>query len=171
MDPTDTEHTATPNSVNAPPELMSPELQAQIAPSPAGPATLQSAIPNLNQLSQPTQSWTLSGYPIVDNKYHDLSTGEVKAHSGPSTGGPPSISVYWHNRLATGCRDQFLIISKTVASTTNLTEYLIRVGDLLRKGQCKIDAMNVTRFDVYVVVESELDQEAFREALEDCGLL
>lgn len=171
MDPADTERTATPNSVNAPPEPMSAELQAQIAPSSAGPATLPTAMPNPNHPSQQTQSWTLSGYPIVDSKYHDLSTGEVRAHSGPSTGGPPSISVYWQNRLATGRRDQFHVISKTVASTTNLSEYIIRMGYLLRKGHCKIDAMNVTRFDVYVVVESDLGQEAFREALEGCGLL
>lgn len=45
------------------------------------------------------------------------------------------------------------------------------MGDLLRKGLCKVDAMNVTRFDVYVVVESELGQNEFREALEGCGLL
>lgn len=113
---------------------------------------------------------TLSGYPIVGNIYHDLSTDETRTHSGSPMGGPPSILVYWENRLATGRRDQFLVISKTVASTTSLSEYIIRVGDLLRKGTCKVDSMNVTRFDVYMVVRSESGQEEFRQALDECGL-
>jgi hypothetical protein len=157
------------DSTTSEPTPAHPELQAQIG-SGSNPSSLQAAIPNL-PAGVHTQSWTLSGYPIVDNKYHDLATGEVRPHSGPSMGGPPSISVYWQNRLATGGQDQFHVISKTVASTASLSEYIIRMGDLLRKGACKVDAMNVTRFDVYVVVQSELGQNEFREALDECGLL
>ncbi|KAK4232859.1 hypothetical protein C8A03DRAFT_39487 [Achaetomium macrosporum] len=157
------------DSTTSEPTPANPELQAQIG-SGSNPVSLQAAIPNL-PAGVHTQSWTPSGYPIVDNKYHDLATGEIRPHSGPSMGGPPSISVYWQNRLAAGGRDQFHVISKTVASTASLSEYIIRVGDLLRKGACKVDAMNVTRFDVYVVVQSELGQDEFREALDECGLL
>lgn len=28
----------------------------------------------------PRQMWTVDGYPIVDGKYLDLSTGELKTH-------------------------------------------------------------------------------------------
>ncbi|KAK0749130.1 hypothetical protein B0T18DRAFT_405877 [Schizothecium vesticola] len=146
------------------------ELQAQIGSTSDPVVRVRDLIPSLPP-GVPTQSWTLSGYPIVDNKYHDLATDEIIPHSGPSMGGPPSISVYWQNRLATGRRDQFLVISKTVASTTSLSEYIIRVGDLLRKGACKVDSMNVTRFNVYMVVQSELGQDEFRQALNECGLL
>jgi hypothetical protein len=151
------------------PTPANPELQAQIS-STSNPVVIRDSIPALPP-GIPTQSWTLSGHPKVDNKSHDLGTDEIRPHSGPSMGGPPSISVYWQNQLATGPRNQFLVISKTVASTTSLSEYIIRAGDLLRQGACKVDSTNVTRFDVYMVVQSELGQEECRQALDECGLL
>lgn len=119
----------------------------------------------------PCQSWTTDGYPIVDGKYLDLEDGELKTHSGPLMGGPPSISVYWQNRLATGRSDQFTVISKTVASTRSLDEYIIRIGNLLRSGSCKVDSMNATPYSVYLVVMSKLPREEFRDALNEYKLL
>jgi hypothetical protein len=121
-----------------------------------------------------TQPWTADGYPIVDGKYLDLSTGELKTHvAGVDLfrGGPPSVAVYWQNQLATGRSNQFLVLAKAVTDAGNLTEYLARVGEFLRKGLCKVYALNATRYDVYVVVSSELSQEGFREALAEGGLL
>ncbi len=121
-----------------------------------------------------TQPWTADEYPIVDGKYLDLSTGELKTHV-PGVdhfrGGPPSVAVYWQNRLATGRGDQFLVIAKAVADARDLTEYLAPVGAFLRKGLCKVHSLNATRYDVYVVVSSELSQGEFREALVEQGLL
>lgn len=48
-------------------------------------------LPSSGQRGQP---WTIDGYPIVDGKYHDLVTGEIKTHTGSFRGGPPSVSVY-----------------------------------------------------------------------------
>jgi hypothetical protein len=121
-----------------------------------------------------TQPWTVDGYPIVDGKYLDLSTGEVKTYVAGvdlMTGGPPSVAVYWQNRMATGRADQFLVIAKSVTAAPDLTEYLARVGEFLRKGQCRVHSLNATRYDVYVVVSSELSQAEFREALLQNGLL
>lgn len=145
-----------------------PELQAQIG-STSDPIMSRNSLPGLPP-GPPTQSWTTSGYPIVDGKYHDLATDEIKTHTGLLMGGPPSISVYWQNRLCTGRPGQFLVIGKTVGNTS-LSEYIARIGDLLRKGACKVDSMNVTRFDVYMVVHSEQGQEEFKQALLECGLL
>ncbi|KAK5659003.1 hypothetical protein OQA88_1089 [Cercophora sp. LCS_1] len=118
----------------------------------------------------PSQSWTLDGYPIVDGRYHDLSTGEIKTHTGASSSGPPSIFAHWHNRLMTGRTDQFLATSK-VAPTRDLTEYMARIGDLLRKGVCKVDAINAMKYNVYVIVWTELSRDGFRAALYEHILL
>ncbi|KXX74656.1 hypothetical protein MMYC01_209266 [Madurella mycetomatis] len=121
-----------------------------------------------------TQPWTVDRYPIVDGKYLDLSTGELKTHVAGTDhfrGGPPSVAVYWQNQLATGRGDQFLVIAKAVADARDLTEYLTRVGAFLRKGLCKVHSLNATRYDVYVVMSSELSQGEFREALAEQGLL
>jgi hypothetical protein len=127
-----------------------------------------------NVSERPTQLWTVDGYPIVDGKYLDLSTGELKTHVAgvdQFRGGPPAVSVYWQNQLATGRGDQFLVIAKVVAHVRDLTEYLARVGTFLGKGLCKVHSLNATRYEVYVVVSSELSQGGFREALAEDGLL
>lgn len=116
--------------------------------------------------------WTPDGSsPIVDGKYVDLATGEIKTHTGPFRGGPPALSVYWQNRLATGRADQFLVIAKTVSHTVSLNDYIARVGDLLRKGVCKVDSINATRYNIYLVVTTERAQDEFRDALRAHGLL
>ncbi len=60
-----------------------------------------------------------------------------------------------------GRGDQFLVVSKVVADVPDLTEYLARVGAFLRRGLCKMCSLNATRYDVFVVVSSELSQGGF----------
>jgi hypothetical protein len=142
-------------------------------PNPPG-AESSSAQDPATYSGPPSQKWTTDGYPIVDGKYLDLSTGELKMHVegvDPFMGGPPSVSVYWQNRVSTGRGDQFLVISKQRTPVRDVTEYLARLGDFLRKGLCKVDSLNATRFDVYVVASSELSQLAFADALRESGLL
>ena len=135
------------------------------------PAEFREYVASLNV--PPTQSWTPDNYPIVDGKYHNLDTGEVMTHTGPVKRGPPNITVYWQNRFATGRGDQFLVTTKTIYSTRSLSEYIIRIGNLLQKGSgvCKVDSLNATPYSVYVVVTSEASQEEFKEALHEHGLL
>ncbi|KAK4234399.1 hypothetical protein C8A03DRAFT_47263 [Achaetomium macrosporum] len=99
---------------------------------------------------RPFQKWTIDGYPIahVEGADHFM-------------GGPSSVSIYWQNRVSTGRGNQFL----------DVTEYLARLGEFLRKGLCKVDSLNATRFDVYVVASSEFSQLEFRNALQENGLL
>jgi hypothetical protein len=139
-------------------------------PDSAGDGDGNDGSPNRRRIKQ---LWTADGYPIVDGKYLDLSTGEVKPHTGPFRGGPPSVSVYWQNQLCTGRRDQFLVLAKAGAggASCDLTEYLARAGGFFAKGLCKVHSLNATRYDVYVVVSSELSAEEFGEALGVHGLL
>ena len=119
------------------------------------------------------QPWTVDGYPIVDGKYLDLSTGELKTHTlgvDLLTAGPPTVCAYWQNRRCTGRHDQFLVMNGAAAGVRDVTEYLARVGGFLSKGLCKVSSLNATRYDVFVVVSSELSQEEFRDALREHGL-
>lgn len=133
------------------------------------PEQLRDASPHV----PPTQGWTRDGYPIVDGKCLNLDTGVVMAHSGPSMGGPPNITVYWQNRFCTGRGNQFLVTTKTIYTTRSLSEYIIRIGNLLRKGRrvCQVGSLNATPYSVYVVVTSELPQGEFTQALQEQGLL
>ncbi|EAQ86758.1 predicted protein [Chaetomium globosum CBS 148.51] len=150
-----------------PPTNTNPRAQTMPPPPPESePATSDGG--------RPTQRWTVDGYPIVDGKYLDHSTGELKTHVAgvdQFRGGPPSVSVYWQNQLATGRGGQFLVVAKVVTHVRDLTEYLTRVGTFLGKGLCKVHSLNATRYEVYVVVSSELSQGGFREALAKDGLL
>lgn len=122
----------------------------------------------------PTQGWTTdANYPIVDGKYLNLDTGEVMTHTGPSMGGPPNITVYWQSRFNTGRGNQFLVTTKTIYTTRSLSEYIIRIGNFLRRGPsvCKVDSLNATPYSVYVVVTSEVSQGEFTQALQEHDLL
>lgn len=91
-------------------------------------------------------------------------------YTGSYVLGPPNITVYRQNRFDTGCGNQFLVTSSTIYSTRSLSEYIIRIGDLLKSGVCKMDSLNATPYSVYVVVTSEVSQAEFSGALEEHGL-
>lgn len=148
---------------------------SNVSSVPGAPPPADHPLETLTQNMPPQQRWTISGYPIVDGKYLDLSTGELKMHvDGVDLvmAGPPSIAIWWQNRVATGRPDQFSVISKGgVVGARDLTEYMTRVGDFLKRGLCQLNSLNATRYDVYIVVSSEMTHTAFRNALEEGGLL
>lgn len=115
------------------------------------------------------QMWTPDGYPIVDGKYHDLSTDEIKIHTGVLRGGPPSVSVYWNNCGAITRPDQFFAVGATSGHT--VTEYIMRVGDMLRDGGCSVHSLNATEYSVNVIVSTALSTEEFIGILRRHGLL
>lgn len=82
-----------------------------MGPSTEGPLSNPSLpIPSSGQRGQ---QWTTDGYLIVDGKYHDLVTDEIKTHTGNFKGGPPSLSVYWQNRGGNdGRHDQFYAVGE-----------------------------------------------------------
>ena len=112
----------------------------------------------------PRQCWTLDGrHPIVDGRYVDSTTGEVREHTGPSIGGPPSVAVYWHNRLAAGQPEPIFGISSM--ERTPVTEYVIRIGNLLGAVTCTVNSLIVTKFSVTIIVQTPLSKTEFSEAL------
>ncbi|KAH6679953.1 hypothetical protein F5X68DRAFT_212399 [Plectosphaerella plurivora] len=120
--------------------------------------------------SAPGQHWTPDGYPIVDGKYHDLATGEIKTHNGLRRGGPPSLSVYWHSRgTSTSQADSLFAVG--AFNALPVTEYLVRMGEMLREGTCTVGSLNVTEYAVNVIVETELPRTEFMEKLRNYGLL
>jgi len=124
--------------------------------------------------TQPSQAWTLDNYPIVDGKYYNLATDRIEVHTGILKGGPPSVSVYWHNRggssNSNGTRyDQFYAVSSL--SKCKVTEYLVRIGEILKKEKCTVSSLNATEYAVNVVVVTELSTVDFTALLRDHGLL
>jgi hypothetical protein len=118
---------------------------------------------------RPNQSWTLDGYPIVDGKYHDLATGEIKTHTGLKRAGPPSLSIYWNNCGDVTSPDHFFALG--CSSRHTVTEYLARVGEMLRQGGCTISSLNATTYAVNVIVITELPSAEFKGRLREHGLI
>lgn len=117
----------------------------------------------------PSQAWTLDGYPIVDGKYHDLATDEIKTHTGPSRGGPPSTSVYWQNRASVSRSDQFFAMG--AISRHSVTDYLARVGEMLKEGRCTVTSLNATEYAVNVIIVTQLTTGEFTHHLQRHGLI
>ncbi|RGP76973.1 hypothetical protein FLONG3_4911 [Fusarium longipes] len=97
----------------------------------------------------PSQSWTIDGYPIVDGKYHDLATDQIKTHVGPMSAGPPSLTIYWHNCASVTQPDQFFAMG--LFSRLTVTEYISRV--------------------VHVILMTDLSSGDFRGLLQEYGIL
>ena len=112
---------------------------------------------------QPRQSWTESGFPIVDGKYLDTSDGGKIKTVGPKdwvSAGPPDLGIYWDNRRRTpGLDDQFRGFVHN--AFVSVTEYLSRIGEFLRAsdGACKIVGLNATLYSVNLIVDTDMSQK------------
>ncbi|KAJ6441555.1 ABC multidrug transporter [Purpureocillium lavendulum] len=125
------------------------------------------------------QTWTMSGYPIVDGKYLDLSTGVVRkiAPTEDVTLTPPRLEIYWHNRMLSGREDHFM--GAVTSAFVDVTEYLRRVGRFLdseqekenQQGTCEVLALNATQCAINVIVAVECSNEDMMARLAECGLL
>lgn len=116
----------------------------------------------------PMQKWTIDGYPIVDSKYHDLATDEIKTHTGVFGAGPPSLTIYWNNCASVTRSDQFIAMGSYSRHT--VTEYIARVGEMLRQGKCTVSSMNATQYAVNVIVLTDLSSAEFTDMLREHGL-
>lgn len=137
--------------------------------NPSTEEPLDDPSPLLPSSGQRSQSWTIDGYPIVDGKYHDLVTDEIKTHTGLFRGGPPSVSVYWQNRGGSNRHDLFYAVG--AISRRKMTDYLVGVGEMLKAGKCIVSSLNATEYAVNVIVVTELSTVDFTALLRDHGLL
>lgn len=119
-----------------------------------------------------TQTWTQSGYPIVDGKYLDGNGVTQSIGDEWTMSGPPVIDVYWHNRRRSrqGTRAYFGSIGAN--AFVDLTEYLSRVGEFLRaQGHvCQIMSLNATPYSINVIVATELSTDEMGDLLRDYRL-
>ncbi|WQF81228.1 hypothetical protein CDEST_06242 [Colletotrichum destructivum] len=108
--------------------------------------------------------------PIVDGKYHDPETWEVRtiASRQECVAGPPNIDQYWHNLVA-GPDDKFYAMRSSF--TKDITEFMIRLGEFLKKGQCKLHSVNATEYSVTVIIESLRKRHEITAEMESCGLV
>ncbi|KAK7423683.1 hypothetical protein QQX98_000873 [Neonectria punicea] len=116
------------------------------------------------------QTWTESGYPIVDGKYLDLSTGTIKTVTADTmvSVGPPAVEIYWVNRTMTGRKDPFR--SFLARAFVDVTEYLKRIGELLERGSVEIFSLNATKYAVNVVVGTDLSHKEMMIRIRQCSL-
>ncbi|KFX87862.1 hypothetical protein O988_09254 [Pseudogymnoascus sp. VKM F-3808] len=158
-----------PEAPSAPSDVPLPALPFCLLVSNLTKEPLDDPVPLVPSSGQRSQLWTLDGYPIVDGKYHDLATDTIKTHTGPFRGGPPSVSVYWQNRGGSNRHNLFHAVG--AISSCKVTDYLVRVGEMLKARKCIVSSLNATEYAVNVIVETELSTGDFTALLRDHGLL
>lgn len=119
------------------------------------------------------QSWTESGYPIVDGKYLDKD-GNIQQFDSQewSVAGPPALDVYWHNRRVTPGREQDQFRTLVSNAFVDMTEYIARIGELLRTvgASCELVSLNATKYSVTIIISTESSQEEMKGLLLSCRL-
>ncbi|KAH7153511.1 hypothetical protein EDB81DRAFT_882448 [Dactylonectria macrodidyma] len=120
------------------------------------------------------QPWTTTGYPIVDGKYIDLSTGDTKTITDAEwrTRGHPALELYWYNRTSRTSPEEpdDLFTSFTASAFVDVMEYLKRLGKFLAGEPVKIVSLNATTYAVHVGIMTELSQEEMADRLNRYGL-
>ena len=113
----------------------------------------------------------LTKYPIVDGKYYDGKTGQVVTvdpSNGWVTYGPPTLDVYWDNRLSTAKEDVFCGAVKS--STLSMTEYVIRVGEFLKECNCDLQSLTATTYSVNVILFANMSTSDMQLLWKQYGL-
>lgn len=112
----------------------------------------------------------MTGYPIVDKKYLDLSTGSLKEIQDDEqvTQGPPLVDAFWFNMVS---RDEKTFGAIRHKFSKPVSEYLSRIGDALKAGGWKVHSMTVTEYSVTVVIETKLLREDMIKILDEPRVL
>ncbi|KAK0670978.1 hypothetical protein QBC41DRAFT_335515 [Cercophora samala] len=108
---------------------------------------------------------------IEDGKYLHLPTRELRDRKGMIISGPP-IRVGWETR--SNRYDHHAKPPDTLSGLCEITmtEYLTKVGDFFKKGDCMVDAVRVShKYGVGLAVTTWHTYEEFRGILERNGLV
>ncbi len=127
-------------------------------------------VPHDVQNSHLNQPWHITGTPIVDGKYVDHSTGEVKVVTLGDlvTAGPPAVELFWYNRNMAAVEGRFTTFA--AHAFISVTEYMARLGAFFTLGSCELVSINATRYAVHVIVATELPQTVIVERMNRCNL-
>lgn len=119
---------------------------------------------SMERLLPAVQQWTSRetgrGYPIVDNKYFDLATGQVVTLGSDDKwrmAGPPTLDIYWQNRQSTTVEDAFHALVK--GSTLDMTDYVIRLGEFLKESGCRLQSLTATTYSINVVIFADMSKQ------------
>lgn len=66
------------------------------------------------------------------------------------TGGPPDLDIYWHNRLETTVQDPWQAF--VTSSPLDMTEYIVRLGNLLKECDGRLQSPVATTYSINVVL-------------------
>lgn len=111
------------------------------------------------------QDWTSPGYsggrsyPIVDNRYYDGTTGQVRIYHPLDVmkPGPPSLDVYWGSRCsATGEEDEFRGAVKT--SSLTVTQYVLGVGAFLKESNYQLHSLTATKYTIIIFISANMSR-------------
>ncbi|PYH94517.1 hypothetical protein BO71DRAFT_398798 [Aspergillus ellipticus CBS 707.79] len=99
-----------------------------------------------------------SNRPIVDGKYHDPATGELRAATGHEYAGPPAVDIVITN------------LHEASAGRIHRAQLPFRVEKLLgwmmrvvEERKLQLDSVNATPYAIRVVLAHGLDGEQFSE--------
>lgn len=120
-----------------------------------------------------SQNWTVGDngreYPLVNNSYNDLRTGQVVSdYKGHFSAGPPTLDVYWQNRRASDVEDAFRAGVKS--SNLTMTEYVVRVGEFIKDSNCKLQSLTATTYSINVIIFADLPKEEMHRLWQKHGL-
>ncbi|EHA24582.1 hypothetical protein CBS76997_6667 [Aspergillus niger] len=106
-----------------------------------------------------TPSWhAASNRPIVDGKYNDPETGEVRNATGFEFSGPPAVDV-----IITNLHEDSSTSVRRVQLPFRVEALLVWIMRIVDERKLQIDSLNATPYAIRVVLAHELSGEEFAE--------
>ncbi|KAM0425974.1 hypothetical protein ACHAPT_008913 [Fusarium lateritium] len=97
--------------------------------------------------------------PIVDSKYNDPKTGELRTSTGAVYSGPPSVDIIIMN-LHEDSNEGIYRATRPFP----VEKLLFHVMRIVHERRLKIDSLNATAYAIRVILAHELKKEEFIEA-------
>ncbi|KAL4878031.1 hypothetical protein BJY04DRAFT_221601 [Aspergillus karnatakaensis] len=106
-----------------------------------------------------TPPWDATGKrPIVDGKYNDPITGEIRTASGDEYAGPPSVDIIITNTHESS--GECMYRTQRPFAMEKLLCWMMRV---VGERGIELDSVVATEYAIRIVLEQELDPDGFYE--------
>ncbi|PHH78887.1 hypothetical protein CDD82_2787 [Ophiocordyceps australis] len=100
--------------------------------------------------------------PVVDGKYYDRASGEVRDASGGEYSGPPAVDLVIMSLDAESSQCVY-----RAARPFPLEALLCHIMGIVKERKLEIDSLTATRFAIRIILSHELTVDQFNEVTDE----
>ncbi|KAM4066827.1 hypothetical protein HRG_000845 [Hirsutella rhossiliensis] len=100
--------------------------------------------------------------PVVDGKYYDRATGEVRVADAAEYGGPPAVDI-----IVSSIHQDTVGCSTRAARPFPVEALLYHIMRVIHDGKLELDSLIATQYAIRVVLSHELTVDGFGDVADE----